>query len=64
MEAFEIALERCSTDYAPWYVIPAEERWFRDLVISQLLVETLREMDPQYPPPDFDPADYPPDIPM
>ena len=60
-DAFETALERCSTDAAPWYVIPAEERWFRDLAITQLLVRTLEEMDPQYPPPAFDPADYPPD---
>jgi PPK2 family polyphosphate:nucleotide phosphotransferase len=61
MRAFEIALERTSTDYAPWYVVPAEERWFRDLVVSQLLRETLEAMNPQYPPPSFDPADYPPE---
>ncbi|HLT47867.1 MAG TPA: polyphosphate kinase 2 family protein [Rubricoccaceae bacterium] len=61
MRAFEIALERTSTDFAPWYVVPAEERWFRDLVVTQLLRETLEAMDPQYPPPSFDPADYPPE---
>ena len=61
MAAYEIALRRCSTPHAPWYVIPAEQRWFRDLVISQLLVDTLTDMDPQYPDPDFDPADYPPE---
>ena len=61
MEAYEIALQRCSTDYAPWYVIPAEERWFRNLVISQLLVDTLEDMNPQFPPPAFDPKDYPPE---
>ncbi|MDX1530422.1 MAG: polyphosphate kinase 2 family protein [Rhodothermales bacterium] len=60
-EAYEIALTRCSTEHAPWYVVPAEERWYRDLVISQLLLETLRDMDPQFPAPTFDPADYPPD---
>ena len=59
--AFETALGRCSTDAAPWYVIPSEERWYRDLVVGQLLVETLEEMNPQYPPPAFDPAEYPPD---
>ena len=59
--AFEAALENCSTEAAPWYVIPAEERWFRDLAISQLLVETLEEMDPRFPPPHYDPADYPPE---
>jgi PPK2 family polyphosphate:nucleotide phosphotransferase len=61
MEAFEVALTRCSTDVAPWYVIPGEERWFRDLVVSQLLLETLEDMDPQYPEPSFDPEDYPPE---
>jgi len=60
-DAFETALERCSTDAAPWYVIPSEERWFRDLVISELLVKTLEEMNPQFPPPAFDPEDYPPE---
>lgn len=61
MRAFEVALERTSTEAAPWYVVPAETRWFRDLVVSQILVDTLEAMDPQYPPPAFDPADYPPD---
>ena len=61
MAAYEVALGRCSTDFAPWYVIPAEERWFRDLVITQLIVDTLEDMDPQFPEPDFDPADYPPE---
>ena len=60
-EAFEIALKRTSTEAAPWYVIPAEKRWFRDRVISQLLVDTLEAMNPQYPEPEFDPADYPPE---
>ncbi len=59
--AYEIALERCSTEAAPWYVIPAEERWFRDLAITQLLRETLETLDPQYPPPTFDIEDYPPE---
>ena len=59
MEAYQIVLRRCSTPYAPWYVIPAEQRWFRDLVISQLLVDTLEAMDPQFPEPSFNPADYP-----
>lgn len=58
MRAFEIAMERCSTEAAPWYVIPAEERWFRDVAIAQLVHDTLEAMDPQYPEPGFDPAEY------
>ncbi len=61
MEAYEIMLNRCSTAYAPWYVIPAEKRWFRDLVVSQILVDLFADMDPRYPEPAFDPQDYPPD---
>lgn len=61
MAAFETAIARTSTEAAPWFVVPAETRWYRDLVVSQILLETLEAMDPQYPAPDFDPADYPPD---
>lgn len=53
-EAYEDALEKCSTPDAPWYVIPAEKRWWRDLVITRILVETLEGMDLRYPKPDFD----------
>ena len=51
-------MERCSTDHAPWYVIPAEERWFRDVAIAQLVHDTLEAMNPQYPAPGFDPAEF------
>lgn len=60
--AYETAFARCSTADAPWYVIPAERRWFRDLVVARLLVETLEAMDPQFPPPSFDPEEFPPDV--
>lgn len=61
MEAYELALQRCTTAWAPWYVIPAERRWFRNLLISRLLVETLEDMNPQFPEPTFDPSDFPPE---
>ncbi|GHA19196.1 polyphosphate--nucleotide phosphotransferase [Streptomyces tauricus] len=53
-EAYEIALERCSSDAAPWYVIPADRKWYRNWAISRLLLEHLTALDPQYPQPDFD----------
>lgn len=53
-EAYEIALERTGTDAAPWHVVPADRKWFRDLAIARLLLETLRGLDPQWPPADFD----------
>lgn len=61
MKAFEVAMKRTSTHAAPWYVVPAETRWYRDLIVSQILLDTLESMDPQYPDPEFDPAEYPPD---
>lgn len=55
-EAYQVALTRCSTDYAPWYVIPADRKWHRDWLLTRLVLETLREMDPQFPPVSFDAA--------
>ncbi|WP_216325054.1 polyphosphate kinase 2 family protein [Deinococcus aestuarii] len=52
--AYEAALGT-STDAAPWYVIPADRKWFRNLLISQIIVETLTQMNPQPPHADFDP---------
>ncbi len=54
MQAYQEMLERCSTTHAPWYVIPADQKWYRNLAIARVLVGTLREMDPQYPPPEED----------
>ncbi|MEV5612649.1 polyphosphate kinase 2 family protein [Streptomyces sp. NPDC052225] len=53
-EAYEIALERCSTDAAPWFVIPADRKWYRNWAVSRLLLEHLEAMDPQYPKAGFD----------
>lgn len=61
MSAYEVALSRCSTDNAPWYVVPAEKRWYRNAVVSQLLVDALEDIDPKFPEPDFDPAAFTPD---
>ncbi len=50
IEAYEEALERTSTKIAPWYVIPANHKWFRDLAISQIIADTLDEMGLKLPP--------------
>ncbi len=52
IEAYEAALSRTSTDWAPWYVIPADRKWYRNLVISQILVETLESLEMRYPEPE------------
>ena len=49
MEAFEDVLSKTSTDYAPWYIVPANRKWFRDLVISSVLVDTLEGLKMDYP---------------
>src|SRR5262249_53296374 len=48
-DAFEDMVRRTASDHAPWYVVPADHKWFARLVVSQVLVATLRELDPQYP---------------
>nr|WP_224274048.1 PPK2 family polyphosphate kinase [Nocardioides lacusdianchii] len=53
-EAYEVALERTHTHVAPWHVVPADKKWFRNLAVGQLLLDTLRGLDPQWPAADFD----------
>lgn len=48
--AFEDAINETSTDYAPWYVVPANKKWYRNLVIARAIADTLEAMDPQFPP--------------
>jgi PPK2 family polyphosphate:nucleotide phosphotransferase len=47
--AYEQALTETSTEYAPWYVIPADRNWVRNHAVATVLVETLRRLDPKYP---------------
>ncbi len=55
-EAYEVALARTNTDVAPWHVIPADKKWFRNLAVGRLLLEALRGLDLQWPAADFDVA--------
>lgn len=52
MAAYETAIQRCSTDVAPWYVIPADRNWVRNAAIARIVREALEDMNPQYPGPD------------
>jgi PPK2 family polyphosphate:nucleotide phosphotransferase len=54
MQAYEDMLNKTSTDYAPWYIVPANHKWFRDLVISSTLVETLEGLKMKFPEPEED----------
>lgn len=53
-KAFETVLSETSTEYAPWYVVPANRKWYRNLVVSSILISTLERLDPQYPDPPAD----------
>jgi PPK2 family polyphosphate:nucleotide phosphotransferase len=48
--AYEAALTRCSTDLAPWYIIPANRKWARNVIVARIIADTLEAMDPQFPP--------------
>jgi PPK2 family polyphosphate:nucleotide phosphotransferase len=54
MKAYEDALSRCNTDYAPWHIVPANYKWYRDLVVTKAIVQTLEDMSPSYPAPEPD----------
>lgn len=50
MSAFTDMLEKTSTGTAPWYVVPADHKWYRNWVVSRVLTSVLRDLDPRYPP--------------
>lgn len=52
MAAYQEMLEKTTTDYAPWHVIPANQKWYRNWAIAQEIVNKLKEMNPQFPPPE------------
>ena len=52
--AYEDALTKCSTESGPWYIIPSDKKWFRNLAVSQIIVERMSQLKMKYPPPAFD----------
>lgn len=54
MQAYEDMLNRTSTDWAPWYLVPANNKWYRNLVVARTIVQTLRKLDMRYPEPKED----------
>lgn len=49
MEAYEDAINLCTTEWAPWHVIPSDQKWYRNFAICRIIVEALGELDPQFP---------------
>ncbi len=54
MQAYESVLQKCTTQWAPWYIIPANRKWYRNIVITERIVETLEKLDMNYPKPNSD----------
>jgi polyphosphate kinase 2 (PPK2 family) len=53
-QAYEDALNNCSTEAAPWYIVPAGHKWFRDWMVATIIVDQLRWLKPKYPAPKID----------
>ena len=49
-QAFEDALNNCSTEHSPWYVVPADKKWYRNLIVARTIADTLATIDPHFPP--------------
>jgi PPK2 family polyphosphate:nucleotide phosphotransferase len=58
MDAYQDVLRYCSTPWAPWYIIPANKNWFRNLAISHIIVKALEDLDMKFPKPSFDVSKY------
>jgi PPK2 family polyphosphate:nucleotide phosphotransferase len=54
MDAYADALSRCSTHHAPWFVIPANHKWYRDLAVARIVTDAAQRIAPQYPEPEKD----------
>ena len=53
MEVYEDLIQKTSTEHAPWYIIPADRKWYRNMVISRILVDTLKGLDMSFPSSDW-----------
>jgi PPK2 family polyphosphate:nucleotide phosphotransferase len=58
MQAFEDVLSKTSTEWAPWYIVPANHNWYRNLVVASVIVDTLKNLKPKFPPTTADIAAY------
>lgn len=56
-EAYEDAIRKCSTPHAPWYIVPANKKWYRNYVVAHVLVKMLEQIDFKLPKPDFVPSE-------
>jgi PPK2 family polyphosphate:nucleotide phosphotransferase len=55
--AYDDVINSCTTEQAPWWIVPADRKWMRNLVMLETVVATLKKMEPKYPPAEFDPKE-------
>lgn len=55
MHAYEDVIGKTSTDVAPWYVVPADRKWYRNLCVARIMLDTLKKLDMRFPSIDWDP---------
>lgn len=56
MRAYEDVISHTSTEYAPWYVVPADRKWYRNLCVARIMLDTLQKLNMEFPPINWDPA--------
>jgi PPK2 family polyphosphate:nucleotide phosphotransferase len=56
MGAYEDVISKTSTEYAPWYVVPADRKWYRNLCVARIMLDTLKKLKMEFPPINWDPA--------
>ena len=57
VKAYEDAISKTSTSWAPWYIVPANRKWYRNLVVGTVIIEALEDLNMRHPEPKFDPGD-------
>ena len=57
VKAYEDAISKTITSWAPWYIVPANRKWYRNLIVGTVIIEALEDLNMRHPEPQFDPAD-------
>ncbi len=57
MMEYETMIAKTSTTYAPWFIVPADRKWYRNLVVSQIIIDALKSLNMSYPKPDWNPSE-------
>jgi PPK2 family polyphosphate:nucleotide phosphotransferase len=58
MDAYNDVLQKTSTAFAPWYVIPSDQKWLRNIIVSEIIIDIMDDLGMKFPDPDFDPNSY------